>query len=110
MDAIIRVEQNNNNSIKKVEKEVNKKEKVEEWKGNYLEKIEVYEERFYMKGVTKALRYVKYVTGNSKKQRSQILIITICLDMPLKSLYKIVKARWEIENSIFNNLKSEAKM
>jgi len=102
VDAIIRVKQNNNNSIKKVKKKVNKKEKVEEWEGNYLEKIEVYEEKFYMKGVAKPLRYVKYAKKNSEKQRSQILIITTCLDMPLKSLYKMIKARWEIENSIFN--------
>jgi hypothetical protein len=27
--------------------------------------------------------------------------------MSLKTLYKIIKARWDIENSIFNNLKTE---
>jgi len=30
--------------------------------------------------------------------------------MSLETLYKIIKARWEIENSIFNNLKNEASM
>lgn len=30
--------------------------------------------------------------------------------MPLKSLYKMIKVRWEIENSVFNTLKNEAAM
>ena len=42
-----------------------------------------------------------------KQQRTQIMIITTCMDMSLKTLFKIIRARWDIENSIFNNLKSE---
>ena len=38
------------------------------------------------------------------------MIITTCLEISLKTLYKIIKARWDIENSIFNNLKTEANM
>ena len=63
-----------------------------------------------MKRVVKPLKFVKYAKENSIKQRSQILIITTCLDMLLKSLYKIIKARWGIENSVFNNLKNEVAM
>ncbi len=33
-----------------------------------------------------------------------------CLDMPLKTLYNIIKARWNIENRVFNNLKAEAAL
>ena len=41
------------------------------------------------------------------KKRSQIMIITTCMNMELKTLFKIIRARWDIENSIFNNLKKE---
>lgn len=44
---------------------------------------------------------------NEKIQR---LDINTCLDMSLKSLYKIIKVRWDIENRVFNNLKSEAAL
>lgn len=35
------------------------------------------------------------------------MIVTTCKDMALKTLFKIIRARWDIENSIFNNLKCE---
>ena len=41
------------------------------------------------------------------KQHTQIMIVTTCMDMTLKTLFKIIRARWDIENSIFNNLKTE---
>jgi len=79
-------------------------------------KIEIYEGNFNMNGVEQPLRYVKYAKSKSenksknKTERSQMLIITTCVNMSLETLYKIIKARWEIENSIFNNLKNEVSM
>ena len=35
------------------------------------------------------------------------MMVTTCMVMALKTLFKIMKARWDIENSIFNNLKTE---
>ena len=35
------------------------------------------------------------------------MIVTTCTNMELKTLFKIIRARWDIENSIFNNLKKE---
>jgi hypothetical protein len=35
------------------------------------------------------------------------MTVTPCVDMTLKTLFKIIRARWDIENSIFNNLKRE---
>lgn len=109
IDVVIRVKQNYNNSIKQVKRIVNKKETVEVWK-NKNEIIEVYDEEFYMNGVEQPLRYIKYANKKENKERSQILIITTCLNMSLKTLYKIIKARWNIENREFNNLKSEAAL
>ncbi|WP_407312467.1 transposase [Desulfosporosinus sp. SB140] len=44
------------------------------------------------------------------KKRTQIMIVTTCMDMALKTLFKIIRARWNIENSIFNNLKRECSL
>ena len=35
------------------------------------------------------------------------MIVATLMRMPLKILFKIIRARWDIENSIFNNLKSK---
>ena len=107
IDAVIRVKKNNNNSLRQVKRIVNKKEKTEVWDN---ERIEVYEETFHMSGVERPLRYVKYTRKKENKDRSQMLIVTTSLNMPLKTLYKIIKARWNIENRIFNNLKTEAAL
>lgn len=108
VDAIVRAKNNNNNSIREVKKRVNKSEAVEVWtdeKG--FEKIEVYESEFTMDKVLGLLRFVKYTMKYPNKKRSQIMIVTTCMNMDLKTLFKIIRARWDIENSIFNNLKKE---
>lgn len=56
------------------------------------------------------MRFVKYAKKKKNKERSQIKIITTCLNMSLKTSCRIIKARWDIENSVFNNLKSEAAL
>lgn len=108
VDVIVRTKNNKNNSIREVKKRVNKSEKVEVWideKG--FEKIEVYESVFTMDKVLEPLRFVKYTMKYPNKKRSQIMIVTTCMNMEFKTLFKIIRARWDIENSIFNNLKKE---
>ena len=108
VDVIVRAKNNNNNSIREVKNRVNKSETVEVWtdeKG--FEKIEVYESVFTMDKVLEPLRFVKYTMKYPNKKRSQIMIVTTCMNMELKTLFKIIRARWDIENSIFNNLKKE---
>ncbi|NRT73813.1 hypothetical protein [Clostridium beijerinckii] len=60
-----------------------------------------------MDKVKEPLRFVKYAMKYQNKKRSQIMIITTCMDVELETLFKIIRARWDIENSIFNNLKKE---
>ena len=60
-----------------------------------------------MDKVEEQLRFVKYTMKCPNKKRSQIMIVTTCMNMSLKTLFKIIRARWHIENSIFNNLKNE---
>ena len=91
-----------------MKKRVNKSEIVEVWldeKG--FEKIEVYESVFTMYKVLEPLRFVKYTMKYPNIKRSQIMIVTTCMNMELKTLFKIIRARRDIENSIFNNLKIE---
>jgi hypothetical protein len=108
IDTIVRAKNNNNNSLRLARKTVNKTEAVEVWeveKG--FERVEVYESTFTMDNVEQPLRFVKFALKYKNELRTQIMIVTTCMDMALKTLFKIIRARWDIENSIFNNLKRE---
>ncbi len=112
IDAIVRVKKTNNISLKEVKRITNKTEKVLKFKEDGYD-IEVYESTFYMNDMDQPIRYIKY----SKKRkdgtgikRTQMLIITTCMSMKLESLYRIIKARWDIENKTFNNLKNNANL
>ena len=61
---------------------------------------------YYGQGI-RAVAFVKYAMKYPNKKRSQIMIVTTSMNMQLKTLFKIIRARWDIENSIFNNLKKE---
>ena len=108
----MRVKKTNNLSLKEVKYVTNKKESVFKFKEDGYD-IEVYESIFYMNDMEEPIRYIKYAKekkDGDKTKRSQMLIITTCMDMKLKSLYRIIKARWDIENKTFNNLKNNANL
>lgn len=108
IDTIVRAKNNNNKSLRFVKKKTNKSVAVEVWEDERgFEKVEVFESRFTMDNVEQPLRFVKFAMKHKDKRRSQIMIVTTCMEMTLKSLFKIIRARWDIENSIFNNLKNE---
>ena len=94
--------------VVRAKRNTNKSEAVEVWEDEKgFEKVEVYESTFNMDNVDQPLRFVKFAIKHKDKKRTQIMIVTTCMDMALKTLFKIIRARWDIENSIFNNLKSE---
>jgi len=108
IDVVVRAKNNNNNSLRLAKRNTNKSEAVEVWEDEKgFEKVEVYESTFNMDNVDQPLRFVKFAIKHKDKKRTQIMIVTTCMDMALKTLFKIIRARWDIENSIFNNLKSE---
>lgn len=72
------------------------------------ESIKVYEDIFNMKNVDKPLRFVKFLMKKPDGKRLQIMIVTTCMKMELKTLFKIIRARQDIENLIFHNLKTES--
>lgn len=53
---------------------------------------------FCMDGVDKPLRYIKFAKKSRKGDRTQILIVTTSMTISTKTIYKIIKARWDIEN------------
>ncbi len=108
IETIVRVKGNNIDSIKATKKNINKSVEVAIWydvKG--YESIKVYEGVFNMNSVDKPLRFVKFLMKKADGKRSQIMIATTCLKMGLRTLFKIIRARQDIENSIFHNLKTE---
>ncbi len=110
IDAIIRAKNNNNNnkSLRLAKKTVNKTEAVEAWVDEQgFEKVQVYQSIFTMDNEEQPLRFVKFAIKHKDKLRTQIMIVTTCMDMAFKTLFRIIRARWDIENSIFNNLKRE---
>lgn len=111
VDTIVGVKNNNNKSLRGVKKLVNKSKPREIWDAREDGSIiKVYEKYFYMKGVDRPLRFIKFTTKYEDKRRSQIMIVTTSQEMSLETLYKMIKARWNIENSVFNNLKAEADL
>jgi predicted transposase YbfD/YdcC len=108
VDAIVRAKNNNNKSLRLVKKKVNKSKTIEVWNDETgFEKVEVYESMFTMDNAKQPLRFVKFAMKHQNRKRSQIMIVTTLMEMSPKTLFKIIRARWDIENSIFNNLKSE---
>ena len=94
--------------MQQVKKKVNKLEPVEVWNDEKgFKKVEVFESTFTMDHVLQPLRLVKFAMKHLDNKRSQTMIVTTCMEMSLKTLFKMIRARWDIENSIFNNLKTE---
>ena len=109
IDAVIRVKKSHILSVKKVKRITNKKDYIYEWSDNDY-RIKASESIFHMPGVEQPLRYVKFAKRNKNGDRSQVLIVTTSKEMRVKTLYKIMKARWNIENRVFNNLKNNANL
>lgn len=107
IDAVVRVKKNNNRSLRDAKRMLNKSEPVEVWNFERRKCIKVYDSMFEMSNVKEPLRLVKFAIKNYDGSRSQIIIVTTLKKASLKTLYKMIKARWNIENSIFNNMKSE---
>jgi len=107
-DVVVRVKKNNNNSIRAIKKKINKQDPIEIWSNEKgFESVKVYESTFKMDNVEQPLRFAKFAMKHKNGKRSQIMIVTSCMEMSLKTLFKMIRARWDIENSIFNNLKTE---
>ncbi len=104
---VIHVKDNNIRSIKEVKTKINKSDLKELWQDEKREcEVTAYEELFYMDEVTEPLRFVKFRKKTKTNRYSQVLMITSDFNIPLQTLYKMMHMRWDIENSLFNKLKT----
>jgi hypothetical protein len=108
IDVVVRVKNNNIKSIKEIKRQINKSEPVVVWTDiKAYESVTVFEDKFHMDGVEKELRFIKFHMKKPNKSRTQLMIVTTCMHIELATLYKIIRTRQDIENSIFHNLKTE---
>jgi len=111
VNVIIRAKQNNNNFVRQAKRITNKTEPIEVWGSDgEFEKVEVFESEFNMPNVEQPLRFVKFAIKHLGEERTQIMLVTSCMEMKHRTLFKIMRARADIENSIFNNLKKECSL
>jgi hypothetical protein len=91
-----------------IKKETNRKELNEIWcEEQGYEQVEVYESEDEMENVNQPVRFVKFTMKRSNDRYSQIMIVTTLMETDLHTLFKMIRGRWDIENSIFNYLKTE---
>ncbi|MHC1747329.1 MAG: transposase [Cellulosilyticaceae bacterium] len=104
---IVHVKNNNISSIKEVKEKINKSDFKQEWQDDKRGcKVKGYEETFKMDEVTEPLRFVKFSKKSKQGNYSQVLLVTTDFNIPLQTLYKMMHMRWDIENSLFNKLKT----
>lgn len=118
MDAVVRVK-NKNLLIYKAAKASFKNRTADEIfefsDSTSKTKISAWETTVKMKSVNEPLRYVKFLkkvtnTRTNKRKYTQICIITTSHTIPLETLFKIIKARWQVENNVFRQLKTQWHM
>lgn len=108
VETVVRVKNNNIESVREIRKKVNKLDEVEVWTDiEGYENVKVYEGNFNMDNIEKPLRFIKFLMKKPDGKRSQIMIVATYMEMELRTLFKIIRARQDIENSIFHNLKTE---
>lgn len=100
---IVHVKDNNITSIKEVKTKINKGNVREVWQDEKREcEVKAYEETFKMDEV----RFIKFSKKTKQNNYSQVLLVTNDFNIPLQTLYKMMHMRWDIENSLFNKLKT----
>ena len=104
---VVYVKDNNITSIKEAKTKINKSSKKEVWQDEKRDcEVTAYEESFYMDEVTDPLRFVKFRKKTKTNRYSQVLLVISDFNIPLQTLYKMMHMRWDIENSLFNRLKT----
>lgn len=104
---VVHVKDNNITSIKEVKTKINKSDVKELWQDKKRGcEVKAYEESFRMDEVSDPIRFVKFSKKTRQGNYSQVLLVTSANNIPLQTLYKMMHMRWDIENSLFNKLKT----
>jgi len=119
MDAVIRVKDARLKITKKAKKLFEKVPATKEWtnpgktKDKYTKVKSWDEAEMEMTNLEKKIRFVKYlleIHDNDKVEFRVIQIITTNKEIPVETLLKMIQQRWDIENCIFHQLKTEWHM
>lgn len=119
MDSVIRVKNRRLNIVKTAAANFKSRPFDKTWiySESHCSKttISAWETTVTMNGVDSPLRYVKFLKKvtdkkTNKSKYTQIFIITTSHAISLETLYKIYKARFEIENNVFRQLKTQWHM
>ncbi len=104
---VIHVKDNNITSIKDIKTKVNKSNVKEIWQDEKRDcEVKAYDEAFEMDEVAEPLRSIKYSKKTKQGKYSQVLLVTTDFNIPFQILYKMMHMRWDIENSLFNKLRT----
>lgn len=119
MDAVVRVKDERLNIVKDALGLFQYRKCDDVWSFHKNTNTEViiyaWNDNIEMKGVAGTVRFVKFleVSKNLKTEKvkiSEVWIITTSKTLSLETLWKIIHARWGIENNIFRQLKTEWHM
>jgi hypothetical protein len=119
MDAVVRVKDERLNIVKDALGLFQNRICDDVWSFNKNKNTEViiyaWHDNIEMKGVEGTVRFAKFLeeTKNLKTGKTvvcEVWIITTSKHLSLKTLWKIIHARWGIENNIFRQLKTEWHM
>jgi len=119
MDAVIRVKDERLKMVKKSKELFEKAPATKEWiiEGTTKDKYTIVkswdEPEMEMTNLEMKIRFVKYVLeihDNDKVEFRVIQIITTNKKMTVETLLKMIQKRWDIENCIFHQLKTEWHM
>jgi hypothetical protein len=119
MDAVVRVKDERLKMVKKSKELFEKAEATKEWiiEGNTKDKYTIVksweEAEMEMTNLEMKIRFVKYlleIHDNDKVEFRVIQIITTNKEMTVETLLKMIQKRWDIENCIFHQLKTEWHM
>jgi hypothetical protein len=119
MDAVVRVKDRRLNIVKDALRLFKNRKEDKSWEfektKNKIIQIKAWAAEIEMAGVEGTIKFVRFVEkildkSTGKTEQKEIWIITTAKHVELETLWKIIHARWGIENNIFHQLKTEWHM
>jgi hypothetical protein len=119
LDAVVRVKDERLKIVKKAREIFDKSKHEQSWDfskdKNNITHVYAYQTSVEMQGVGAPVRFVQFIEvkenlKSGKKSTSKIWIITTSNVLTLETLWKIIHARWGIENNVFRQLKTQWHM
>jgi hypothetical protein len=119
IDAVVRVKNERLDIVKDAMGlfKGSKPDKVWEFKKSSRKHISIaaWDDNILMNGVEGSIRFVQYIetitdVNTGKNETNKIWLITTAKHIAVGTLWKMIHARWDVENNIFHQLKTEWHM